>query len=124
MEEFRPEYVEALNAAQWGWLWYATLAVPFLVFVPAAATRKLGCFAFPTAYFLAWLVFNIHVQNYWAAKEANAVTDAEWADVTADTAQVFAGVATVPYVVVYVSVVGAVVYGIAAIGRLFVKTKS
>ena len=124
MEELRPEYVEALNAAKWGWLWCATLAVPFLLLIPAAAKRKFGCLAFPTAYFLTWLVFNIHIQNYWAAKKANAVTDAEWADVTADTGRVFAGVTTIPYVLVYVSVVGAVIYGIVAMCRLFSKLKS
>ena len=124
MEEFRPEYVEALDAARWGWLWYATLAVPFLLLIPAAVKRKFGCLAFPAAYVLTWLVFNIHVQNYWAAKKANAVTDAEWADVTGDTARVFAGATTIPYVVVYVSIVGAAIYAIAAIFRLFSKPKS
>ena len=124
MEEFRPEYVDALNAAKWGWLWYATLVVPLVVLIPAAVKRKFGCLAFPAAYFLTWLVFNIHVQNYWAAKEANAVADAEWADVTADTARVFAGATTIPYVVVYVSAIGAVIYAIAAICRLFSKCES
>ena len=107
-----------------GWLWYATLTVPLVVLIPAAAKRKFGCLAFPAAYFLTWLVFNIHIQYYWAAKKANAATDAEWADVTSDTARVFAGATTVPYVLVYVSVVGAVIYGIAAICRSFSRTKS
>ena len=124
MDEIRPEYVEALNAARWNYWWYVAAAIPALLLVPAALTRKLGCLAFPAAYFLSWLALNFAVQHYWAAKEANAVTDAEWADVTADTAQLYAGVTTIPYAFVYVSIVGALIYTTVGVVRSMFKPKS
>lgn len=121
MEEFRPEYVEALNAARWGWLWYVTLAVPFLLLTPSIVKRKYGSMPFPAAYFLTWLAFNLHIQNYWAVKKANVGASDEWADVTA---RLFASVTTIPYVFVYVSLVGAVLYGVTRIMQLCFKSKT
>ena len=115
MDEFRPEYVEALNAARWNYWWYITLAIPFLLLVPAAAKRKFGCLVIPPTYFLTWLAFNLCIQHYWAAKKINAVTEAEWEDVTADTGRLFAGISTIPYVFVYVSVVAFSIYSLSLI---------
>ena len=117
MDEFRPEYVEALDAARWNCWWYLTLAIPFLLLVPAAVKRKFGCLAIPATYFFTWLAFNLCIQHYWAAKKINAVTEAEWADVTADTGRLFAGITTIPYVFVYVSVITVLTYSIAGVLR-------
>jgi hypothetical protein len=117
MDEFRPEYSQAIDAARWNFWWYIAAAIPLLLFIPAAAKRQLGCLAFPLAYTLSWIAMCAAVEYYWAAKKSNAVTEAEWNDVIADTARVFAPATVIPFVVVYVSVVGAVVYGLFAIVR-------
>ena len=59
----------------------------------------------------------IRDRHYWAAKKINAVTEAEWADVTADTGRLFAGITTIPYVFVYVSVITVLTYSIAGVLR-------
>ena len=123
MDELRPEYVEAVNSARLNFWLYAAAAISLLFFIPAAATKKFGCLAFPASYFLTWLLLNVAIQHYWAAKKTNAITDAEWADVTADTARLFAGLTTIPYAFVYVSIVGALIYSVAGIARLFFKPK-
>ncbi|MCA9198558.1 MAG: hypothetical protein KDA87_13515 [Planctomycetales bacterium] len=124
MDKFRPEYVEALNAARWNYWWYIAVAIPFLLFVPAAVKRKYGCFVFPTAYFSSWLTLNLSVQHYWSAKAANAVTTEEMMDVTADTARALAPLTTVPIVFVYVSVAGALVYAVVGFMRFCLKPKT
>ena len=117
VDEFRPEYVEALDAARWNYWWYLSLAIPFLLLVPAAVKRKFGCLAISATYFLTWLTLNLCIQHYWAAKKINAVTEAEWADVTADTGRVFAGISTIPYVFVDISVIAVLIYSIAGVLR-------
>ena len=118
MDEFRPEYVQALDAARWNFWWYVAAVIPILLLVPAAAKRRLGCLAFPLAYFLSWVAFCCAVEYYWTTKEQHAATGAEWADVTADTGRLFGPVLVgVPLVVIYVSLVAGLIYATAAIVR-------
>ena len=120
MDEFRPEYVQALEAARWNFWWYVAGAVPLLLLIPAAAKRRFGCIAFPLSFASCWIAFFCAVQYYWDVKMELAETDAEISDATADTARLFGPfLVGVPLVLVYVALVGAIVYGLAATVRLF-----
>lgn len=120
MDEFRPEYVNALDAARWNFWWYVAGAIPLLLLIPAAVKRRFGCLAFPLSYALSWVAFFCAVQYYWSVKMALAQTDAELSDATADTARLFGPfLVGVPLVLIYVSLVGVIVYGVAALVRQF-----
>jgi len=118
VDEFRPEYVQALDAARWNFWWYVAGAIPLLLLIAAAAKRKFAWIAFPLSYLLSWIAFFFAVEYYWGVKMAVAQTDAEMLDATADTARLFGPFFVgVPLVLIYVSLVGVVVYGTAALVR-------
>ncbi len=118
MEEFRPEYVEAINSARWNAWWIVVLVFPILLMTFTAINRRFGCVAFPIACAITWFSFVFAVEYYWDVKAQSAVTDAEIADASADTGRLF-GPAAVggPLVFAYVTVVTGLVYGTTAVIR-------
>ena len=123
MDNFRPEYVQALSVARWNFWLYVAAAAPVLLLIPAAVKRRFGCVAFPLSYALSWLAFFLAVEYYWSVKLAVAQTDAEMVDASGDTARLFGPfLVGVPLVLVYVSVVSVGVYGVAAFIRLVVTS--
>ncbi len=115
MPEFRPEYVEALNAARWNAWWIAVLAIPVVLLSFSALKRRFGCVTFSVAFVLSWLAFFFAVQYYWDAKLEIAKTPEEIADATADSGRAFGPfLVGIPLVFVYVSIVAVVIYGLVA----------
>ena len=105
LDQLRPEYIDAVNAAVWNhWFLLAILIPPFLLLPPTwlrfhSATIFV---VFLASVVLCWLCFGMGVQHIWDIKELNAQTTAERADVTADTAKLFAPVVIgVPFAICY-----------------------
>ena len=123
MDPFRPEYVDAVNAAAWNHWFFLALAVPPLLLIPLNWYRfhwALITVAFLCAAVLCLICFGLGVEYIWHVKEIHAQTTAEHADVTADTAKVFApALIGVPYAIFYTTGVQLVALIIQTIGTLF-----
>jgi len=118
VDDFRPEYVQALDAARWNFWWFVAVAIPPLVLIQAAVKRHSGCMAFSLSFGLSWIALFCSVQYYWGAKIAVAKTVAEISDATNDAGASFGPFYVgIPLVFVYVLFVGVFVYGGTAIFR-------
>ena len=106
LDPFRPEYVDAVNAAAtWNPWFFLALVLPPALLTPIVwyrVHRAVNTFAFICATVLCLYCFGLGVQYIWDVKEIHAQTDAELADVTADTAKLYAPVIFgIPYAILY-----------------------
>ncbi len=108
MDEFRPEYIEAVSDAAWNHWFAFSLAIPpailLLLFLSKSRWPAIMIGSVVAA-IACWLCFGMGVHYIWDIKELHAETNAERADVTADTAELFApAVIGVPYATIYTCV--------------------
>ncbi len=130
LHQFRPEYVDAVNAAVWNHWFILSLLVPPAMLLLTTLCRchwTIHAFVFLCAVVLCWFCFGLGVRYIWDIKEIHTQTPAELADVTNDTAKLFAPVIVgVPYAIFYNLGVQLVLLLIQRVVWLFgrAKTKS
>ena len=105
MDELRPEYVNAVEAALWNYWFILAYLLPFLILLPLGWKRShriLTAIGAVLSLAICWLCYAKGIRYMWYIREINAQTEAEWADVTADTAKLFAPIIIgIPFAVGY-----------------------
>ena len=128
MNQFRPEYAEAVSWAVLNHWFFASLLIPPLLLWTTTWFRchwVIITGALVASLLLCWLTFGLGVHYIWDVKELHAQTEAEWADVTADTAKLFApAFIGIPYAFVYNAVNLAIGLGVGAIGDLWIPQRT
>ena len=120
--QFRPEYIEATDAARYNfWLWLS-VATPWILVLASTAKRKIRIFAIVLSYPVCWILFCVAVEYYWNAKLYFAVTEAEMSDATADTGRLYGPVMVgIPLVAIYVTIVSVLICAVEWIGRVLAR---